>query len=450
MHSWLVLSLVAAVAGYDYTTVPGLNHDTWWGPEGKEEDTSIRPFQIKWEKAMIDDLVYRLENRRKFVPSMDDTAYHYGVNTHTIGYWLDYWARDYNFTAREAYVNKHPQFITNMQGLDVHFVRIVPEVPEGKRKIPLLLLHGFPGSFLEFHEAIDHLIAGVADKDFVFEIVAPSLIGFGYSDYTNKQGLGGAEMAVIFKKLMNRLGHEKFFVQGGDWGAHIADIMVVFFQEEIIGMHTNLGMALTDKAFSMISMGSLYPEALMPNDLIGRLYPLKDTLQWLMREFGYFHFQATKPDTIGICVTDTPSGMFAWFAQLISMASRRANYDDPRGGLDLYTPEQLIDNAMIYWAPNKASSAMRIYAETVNWRNYDMGFINEPSSVPIVVVQAPDEIYYMPPAALNTKYTNLVAVDVLSEGGHFLAYEMPEQFAKLVISAVERILNHKQCDKSEL
>ncbi|XP_030032922.2 juvenile hormone epoxide hydrolase isoform X1 [Manduca sexta] len=442
MHSWLVLGLVvaAAAAGYDYRSQPDLYYDTWWGPEGKEEDTTIRPFRIEWDKKDIDDLVYRLKNRREFVPSLDDSAYRYGVNTHTFGFWLDYWANDYNFTAREQYLNQYPQFKTDIQGLGIHFIWIKPEVPEGKINIPVLMLHGFPGSVREFYDAIKEIQKATENKNFVLELIIPSLPGFGYSDYSNKEGLGAAEMAFIYKNLMNRLGHEKYFMQGGDWGSLITANMATFFPDEIIGYHNNMGVALTDAAFSMMSIASLNPSSIMSCDVVNRLYPLKNTFEQLTRDSGYFHVHATKPDTLGISVSDSPTALMAWLFQQVSICTRKANYDDPEGGLHRYRPEQLLDNLMFYWMPNKGPTSFRIYSNTFNLRNYHLGYLNVTTTVPTVVVQASDEIFYMPPSMLKTKFSNLLAVDVLNDYGHFLAFEVPDVFASNFVSAVQRIL----------
>ncbi|XP_037301101.1 juvenile hormone epoxide hydrolase-like, partial [Manduca sexta] len=379
--------------GYDFKSDPEIYHDKWWGPESIKEDTSITPFKVEWKKEMVEDLLYRLNNRRPMTPPLKGTNYNYGLNTDTMSYWLDYWASNYNFTTREEYLNQYPQFLTNIQGLKIHFIWIKPEVPKGKYSIPLLMLHGYPGSVREFYDVIDDIIKPTG-RDFVVEVVIPSFPGFGYSDATNYPGLGTAEMAFIFEKLMTRLGHERFYVHG----------------ETTVSHHR----------------GSVYPAALMSADLISRLYPLKNTLQYLAQDFGYFHIHTAKPDAIGLCVGETPTSLLGWFLHLFSIFSRRTNGDDPMGGLEIYSRDQIIDNLMIYWDTETATTSIRMYAETINLRNLRSGYFRVPTPVPTIAVQALGEIFYMPPAALNTKFTNLVAVDVLDDYGHFLALEQPK------------------------
>ncbi|XP_037302019.1 juvenile hormone epoxide hydrolase-like, partial [Manduca sexta] len=161
---------------------------------------------------MVEDLLYRLNNRRPMTPPLKGTNYNYGLNTDTMSYWLDYWASNYNFTTREEYLNQYPQFLTNIQGLK-------STLSGSNRSIPLLMLHGYPGSVREFYDVIDDIIKPTG-RDFVVEVVIPSFPGFGYSDATNYPGLGTAEMAFIFEKLMTRLGHERFYVHGETRGCH--------------------------------------------------------------------------------------------------------------------------------------------------------------------------------------------------------------------------------------
>ncbi|XP_037301916.1 juvenile hormone epoxide hydrolase-like [Manduca sexta] len=442
MYSWLVLGLVAAAAaaGYDYESDPDIYHDKWWGPEGMEEDTSIRPFKVEWKKKMVEDLLYRLKNRRRLTPSLKGTNYNYGLNTDTMSYWLDYWANNYNFTAREEYLNQYPQFMTDIQGLSIHFIRIVPEIPEGKYSIPLLMLHGYPGSVREYYDVLWDLTKPADNRDFVIEVVVPSLPGYGYSDATNLVGLGFAEMAFIFKNLMNRLGHEKFYVQGGDWGALIGANMATFFPEIILGYHTTMPVAATDEALTLITAGSLYPAAVVPTELTNRLYPLQNTLEYFAQDFGYLHIQAAKSDALGVCIGESPTSLLGWFLHLFSIFSRRTNGNDPMGGLEIYSRDQIIDNLMIYWDTETATTSIRLYAESFNKKTFRSGFLNAPTTVPTVAVQALGEIFYFPPAALNTKFTNLVAVDVLDDYGHFLAMEQPQLFVELVLSGLQRIM----------
>ncbi|KAJ8730612.1 hypothetical protein PYW08_002025 [Mythimna loreyi] len=308
----------------------------WWGPLGEEDkvSTDIRPFEIKFTNEMITDLRYRINNRRKVTPPLEGIAFQYGFNTDNLDYWMDFWANKYNFTEREAYLNQYPQFKTNIQGLDIHFIRVKPEVPEDVDVLPLLMLHGWPGSVREFYETIPIITKYCEHNGFAVEVIVPSLPGFGFSDGATRPGLGEIEMAAVLRNLMRRLGFEKFYCQGGDFGALIANNMVTLYPEEILGYHTN------------------FPVSLAP-------------------EMGYLHMQATKPDTLGIAMSDSPMALFAWLMQAVSGGSRRSYKYRADGGLhDLYNPESLIDDVMFYWTENKFTSAVRLYAESFNMRTF--------------------------------------------------------------------------------
>ncbi|KPI98606.1 Juvenile hormone epoxide hydrolase [Papilio xuthus] len=162
-----------------------IDQNEWWGPnelKGKQ-DTSIRPFKVQFTEEMIKDLRNRLKNHRPFTPPLEGIAFQYGFNTKAIEPWLKFWAEEYPFKEREAFFNKFPHYKTNIQGLDIHFMRIKPQVPAGVDVVPLIILHGWPGSVREFYEAIPLLTQQQPGYNFAFEVIAPSLPGFGFSDH---------------------------------------------------------------------------------------------------------------------------------------------------------------------------------------------------------------------------------------------------------------------------
>lgn len=165
------------------------------------------------------------------VPALEGIGFQYGFNTEIIKKIRDYWIKDYNWREQEAYLNTFPHFKTNIGGLGIHFIHSKPskELANRKKVIPLLLLHGWPGSFVEFTKIIPLLTKETEGYDFVFEVVVPSLPGYGYSDPARKPGLGPAEMGLIFDRLMSRLGYDRFYVQGGDWGSLIGSNMGTLF-----------------------------------------------------------------------------------------------------------------------------------------------------------------------------------------------------------------------------
>nr|CAD7193995.1 unnamed protein product [Timema douglasi] len=199
------------------TSVPPLPklESTWWGPgQPHNVDKSIRPFRINISQEVLDDLNTRLQHV-KLTPPLEGIGFQYGFNTDYLKKVVDFWRTKYNWREREAYLNSFPQFKTQVDGLDLHFLHVKPkQVPPSTRVLPLLLLHGWPGSVREFYEIIPLLTTPREGVNFVFEVVVPSLPGYGFSEGASKPGLGAAQMAVVFKDLMARLGFDKFYLQG--------------------------------------------------------------------------------------------------------------------------------------------------------------------------------------------------------------------------------------------
>ncbi|XP_043492467.1 juvenile hormone epoxide hydrolase 2-like, partial [Polistes fuscatus] len=249
---------------------------------------------------VIDDLNKRLENPRLNVEPLEGVGWTYGLPATYLKNIIEYWRTKYNWNERQALLNKYPQFVTNIQGLDIHFYHVKPSnLPKNKKikVLPLLIAHGWPGSVVEFQKIIPLLTTPKPDRDFVFEVVAPSLPGYGFSDGAVRPGLSTAHIAIIFKNLMARLGFEKFYAQGGDWGSIITYSMAVLHPEKILGVHSNMCIS---KPFDIwYFIGTLFPSLVVDKQHENKIFPLKDKYSFLIEETGYFHIQATKPDTIG-------------------------------------------------------------------------------------------------------------------------------------------------------
>ncbi|CAB3226265.1 unnamed protein product [Arctia plantaginis] len=303
--------------------------------------------------------------------------------------------------------------------------------------VPLLLLHGFPGSVVEFFKSIPLLTSVSKDRDFAVEVIVPSLPGFGFSESAIRPGLGATEMGVVLRNLMHRLGFEKFYVHGGDYGAYVGFSIANLYPKETLGYHTNLALSMNIKSAALWVLGSISPSWVMSPVVVDRAYPILEYLIWVMQESGYFHVQASKPDTIGVAVSDSPAGLLAYVLQLFSSGSRRKYLQRTDGGLDdLYSRDELLDNLMMYWVPNSFATSCRIYAETVNVRMFKLGILSEPTPVPTWTIHAKDEIFYQSPIMLKVKYPNLLHSTVLPSGGHFLALEDPEIFSEDVLKAL--------------
>ncbi|XP_068624270.1 juvenile hormone epoxide hydrolase-like [Battus philenor] len=433
--------------------LPEINLDEWWGPEQLrlKHDTSVKPFQVKFSEAMIKDLKERLKAHRPYVPPLEGVAFEYGFNSKQMSSWIKYWAEEYPFVEREKVFNKYPQFKTNIQGLDIHFIRVKPEVPAGVQTVPLLLLHGWPGSVREFDAAIPLLTAVSKDRDFAVELIIPSLPGYGFSSAAVRPGLGADKVAVVFRNLMNRLGFKKYYVQGGDWGAIITNIMATFFPQEILGYHTNMVFSFATRVTLFQILGAIYPPLVVSENLVDRMYPLSKIYGNLLYESGYMHLQSTKPDTIGVGLTDSPSGLLAYILEKFSTWTKPEFRQRPDGGLGaVIKKEQLIDNLMMYWATNSITTSMRLYSETFNKRFFGLKLDEIPTPVPTWIVQAKNEIAFLPGWMLKSKFPNLVNETILDDGGHFLAMELPREFSSDVLNAIVAFRARKQRAHTEL
>ncbi|CAG9792546.1 unnamed protein product [Diatraea saccharalis] len=434
--------------------IPHYDPEEWWGPSALKGrvDKMIKPFKVQFEESMIKDLKNRLKNYRKPPPPLEGVAFEYGFNTKNLDSWVNYWADKYNFAQREAFLNKFPQFKTNIQGLDIHFIRVKPQVTQGVQVLPLLLVHGWPGSVREFYEAIPLLTTPRQGYDFVFEVVVPSLPGYGFSDAAIRPGLAVPQTAVIFKNLMSRLGHKKFYVQGGDWGAGVVSALSTIYQDDILGHHTNMAFVQHPMATMKTLVGSVVPSLVVEPHLAERMYPLSWFISYVLEEFGYFHLQATKPDTIGVALSDSPAGLLAYILEKFSTWVNHNNKFKADGGIEIrFTKDQLIDNLMMYWSSNSITTSMRFYAENMSSKIRAQNLATVKTNVPTWAYQARYELFYQPPSILKHKFANLINVTVTDDGGHFLAFEMPEELSADIFKAVKAFKEfHVRNKKTEL
>jgi juvenile hormone epoxide hydrolase len=248
---------------------------------------------------VIADLYQRLKNARPLIQPLEGIQQQYGFNTRLLSKIVDFWQTEYNWKERETFLNKFPQFTVGIQGLKLHYIHVQPSNPEGHKVLPLLLLHGWPGSVREFYEIIPLLTTPQPGRNFVFEVIVPSLPGYGFSEGAVRPGLGAVQMAVVFKNFMNRLGFEKYYIQGGDWGAVILQNMATLFPKQVLGVHSNVCMVNTLLTNIKVFLYSFYPTLLVKKEHVHKIYPLSSKFAFILLESGYLHLQATKPDTVG-------------------------------------------------------------------------------------------------------------------------------------------------------
>ncbi|XP_072764444.1 juvenile hormone epoxide hydrolase 1 [Anoplolepis gracilipes] len=439
----LVLTIaIALLLRNNPIDVPDLP-ETFWGPEkNKEASKDIRSFVINVPKSVIDDLNERLEKKRELVKPLEDVEWTYGISTIYLNDILEHWRTKYNWSERQALLNKYPQYITNIQGLDIHFYRVKPHIPSDRKNIkvlPLLITHGWPGSVVEFQKIIPILTTPRPDRDFVFEVIAPSLPGYGFSQAAVRPGLGPAQISVIFKNLMLRLGFNKFYAQGGDWGSIITKNLGSFFPDKILGVHMNMCSTLDRSATFWWLLGTLVPQLVVENQYYSRMYPLSDHMSRLLEESGYMHIQASKPDTIGTAVAASPVGLAAYILEKFSTWTNKEYKFRPDGGLlEKYTLDELLDNVMLYWVTNSLTTSVRIYAEQFTKKHMSSRIDELPVDVPAACAIFPHEIAYQPESLLRNTFLNLIQFNHLPRGGHFAAFEEPGLLADDIFEFVSK------------
>ncbi|XP_047025589.1 juvenile hormone epoxide hydrolase-like [Helicoverpa zea] len=443
----LIFSAIVVLAGayivMKLTKVPDppeIDVQRWWG-SGKrpqKEDESIRPFKVEFNDTMIQDLKQRLKNRRRFTKPLEGIQSEYGMNTDYLEKILNYWTDKYDFKKRAELLNRFPHFKTKIQGLDLHYIHVKPKVNKDIEVLPILLLHGWPSSSKEFDKIIPILTTPKDGYKFVFEVIAADLPGYGFSEGTNKPGLNPLQIGIMMRNLMLRLGFEKYYVQAGDWGSQAATHMTTLFPENVLGYHCNMPLSSRAISYLKLFIGSLAPN-LVDSDHPERVYPLKKHFTYLMRESGYFHIQSTKPDTIGVALTDSPAGLAAYMMEKIAICSNRDQLDTPHGGLENLDIDDVLDTVTITWVNECIVTSSRLYAE--GFYHPDISIVaNIPTAVPTAAIKFLYEVSYQPDWILRDKFQNLLRSTSFDFGGHFAALHTPKVLADDVFASVEEFI----------
>ncbi|XP_067884350.1 epoxide hydrolase 1-like [Heterodontus francisci] len=414
----------------------------WWGAgertDTKEEDERIHPFTIETSMEMIQDLHSRLDKVR-LMPPLEDSRFHYGFNSTYLTKVVSYWRNGYDWTRQLEILNSFPHFRTRIEGINIHFVHVkAPHLPQGHTAIPLMMIHGWPGSFYEFYKIIPQLTDpashGLSEEE-IFEVICPSIPGYGFSEAPCKKGFNSIAAARVLHKLMRRLGFDQFYLQGGDWGGLISTNMAQMKPENVKGIHLNF--------FPVTRMGiRILPSLLLGQYLpslvgftqtdIERIYPFfKKNVYDMLRESGYMHIQASKPDTPGCALNDSPVGLAAYILEKFSTWTSKDFRDLEDGGLTRkFTLDELLTNVMMYWVTGSVTSSMRMYKE-----NLGTDFSNRIDAkvgvyVPTGLAAFPKELMHVPLVWAKQKYKNIVTYSYMSRGGHFAAFEEPELMAE--------------------
>jgi pimeloyl-ACP methyl ester carboxylesterase len=366
----------------------------------KKERVMIKRFEVNIEQNIVDSLKSRVKNTR-WPDEIEGSDWTYGASLSYMKELADYWLNDFDWRKTEKEINKYENFIANIDGYKVHFLHIKGK---GEESIPLIMTHGWPGSFLEMMKLIP-ILTGNSKRS--FDLVIPSMLGFGFSQKLNHTGCNVSLMADIWFKLMQELGYEKFGVQGGDFGAGVSAFISLKYPDNVIGMHLNY------------IPGNYRPE-LADGEIFTKEESefIKAEDEWYFREGGYSHQQKTKPLTLAYGLNDSPIGLCAWIIE------KMYGWAECRGNIgNVFTKDELLANVMLYWVTETIHSSIRLYNENRKSPLILGGklFIDIPVGIARFKFEEP-----FPPRKYIERGFNIQHWTDFTEGGHFPAIEKPE------------------------
>jgi pimeloyl-ACP methyl ester carboxylesterase len=391
-------------------------------PPSAAGDTAIRPFQVHVPEAALVDLRARIAATRW--PDKETASDRsQGAQLAKLQQLVAYWGGSYDWRKVEAKLNTLPQFITTIDGVDIHFIHVRARHPNA---LPLIVTHGWPGSIIEQLKIIgpltDPTAHGGSAAD-AFDVVIPSLPGYGFSGRPNEIGWDPDRIARAWAELMKRLGYTRYVAQGGDWGTPISSAMARQHAAGLLGIHINLPATIPPEVAAALAGGPV-PAGLSEKE--------RAVLEALMTSgkngnLAYFTMMTARPQTVGYGATDSPAGLAAWV--LVHPGFAQWTY----GGVADKSPtrDDVLDNITLYWLTNTAASAARLY-----WENGARGSVivaaaqkTAEITLPVAITVFPEDVYRAPETWARRAYRNLIYFNEVNKGGHFAAWEEPELFA---------------------
>jgi pimeloyl-ACP methyl ester carboxylesterase len=375
-------------------------------------DDTIRPFKFRASDDALADLKRRITATRW--PSKELVAAQ-GVQLATMQKLATYWAVDYDWRKVESRLAALPQFVTNIEGVDIYFIHVRSKHPDA---LPVIITHGWPGSIIEQLKLIDPLTDPTAhggSASDAFDVVIPSMPGYGFSAAPSATGWGPERIARAWAELMNRLGYKRYVAQGGDWGALIVDFMGVQAPPGLLGIHTNMAGAVPPDIDAAALTGAPPPAGLAADEM--QAY---DQLAFFYKHgLGYAQEMGNRPQTL-YGIEDSPVGLAAWILDhdIRSYELMTRVFDGQNEGL---SRDDVLDNITLYWLTSTAISSARLY-----WENKQPFFAPKQVAIPVVVSVFPDEICPAPRSWVERAYPKLVLYNRHPKGGHFAAWEHPQ------------------------
>ena len=411
----IVMSVISGL------TLPAAHGDTHTATAA--DDNAIRPFYIGVPSRALDDLRGRVvATQWPEKETVADTSQ--GVQLAPMRELARYWATDYDWRKVEAKLNALPHFITKIDGLDIHFIHVRSK---HKNALPLIVNHGWPGSIIEQLKIIGPLADPTAyggKAEDAFDVVIPSMPGYGFSGKPTSPGWGPERMGRAWDVLMKRLGYTRYVAQGGDWGAFVVDQMGLQAPQGLLAIHTNMPAVVPNDINDALSRGDPAPAGLSADE--------KRACEQLIRTFKqveYARMMAARPQTL-YGIADSPVGLAAWLIDhndadgqpAASVYTALNRISSTTGEL---TRDEILDNITLYWLTNTGVSASRLYWE------YRGGFFNAKGvSIPVAVTVFPSEQYQAPRSWTDRAYPKLIYYHSVNKGGHFAAWEQPQLFSE--------------------
>jgi pimeloyl-ACP methyl ester carboxylesterase len=395
--------------------------------------TDVRPFQIELPEEELDDLRRRIRATRwPEKETVDDATQ--GVQLATMQELVRYWGADYDFGRLEARLNEFPHFVTEIDGLDIHFIHV--RSPH-ENALPLIITHGWPGSIIEMLNVIGPLSdppANGGDAADAFDVVVPSMPGYGFSGKPTSTGWDPVHIAEAWITLMKRLGYTRFVAQGGDWGAQITDVMGAKAPPELVGIHSNMPGTVPPEISKVLASHVLGEGDPPPSGLSADEQRAYDRLNFLFTKgLGYSQEMGLRPQTL-YGLADSPVALAAWMLDhdALSLEDIAAAFDGhPVGNL---TRDEVLDNITFTWVTNTGMSSGRLY-----WEN-TLGFFDvKGTTVPAAVSVFPRELYQAPRSWSEQAYPELMYFNEVDDGNHFAAWQEPEIFTNELRAAFKSL-----------
>lgn len=375
---------------------------------------AIHPFLVNTPQGEIDELRRRIAATRWPDPeTVDDRSQ--GIQLAHLQAIVRYWGTEYDWRKAESKLNALPQFITNLDGLDIHFIHVRSKHPNA---LPLIMTHGWPGSVFELLQTVgpltDPITHGGSVED-AFHLVLPSIPGYGFSEKPTAPGWNAERIGRAWAELMSRLGYTRYVAQGGDWGAPISSAMARQVATGLLGIHINLPATVPQEVAMVLAAGGTAPAGLSEQERAA--FSSLDT--FFKKHRAYAAMMGTRPQTIGYALTDSPVGLAAWMY----------DYNDTEPARVL-SKDEMLDDVTLYWLTNSATSSARLYWEA-RGQSVVLAAAQKTDEIflPVAITVFRGEVYRAPETWARRAYRNLVYFKEVDKGGHFAAWEEPELFS---------------------